>query len=360
VVTSSITGDHSHIAQTAYRMAQRRQIFLISLTGALAAMSVISVGIGAVSIPPLEVVKALTGVLNVDARTEAIIHSIRLPRLVLGVVAGAVLGICGAAMQAFFRNPLADPGLLGISNGAAAAAGAYIIFGHAAVAVMPPEFARFGLPAAAFMGSLAAIYVLFIFGRRHGSIASLQMLLAGIAISALAGSILAYMTFISTDQELRTINFWMLGSLGSATWDQIAPSVILGIIASFGLRRIAAPLNAYLLGEREAYHLGVDIEALKRRVILLVAVGVGAIVAITGVIGFIGLVAPHIVRLFTGTDHRVVLPGSALMGALLIVAADSAARTVAAPAELPIGVLTSLFGAPFFLWLLKTRRTAVS
>ncbi|MDX2266151.1 MAG: iron ABC transporter permease [Hyphomicrobiales bacterium] len=348
----------SSVAGVAQRAQRRRWAVIAVLAAGLAAASLISLGVGAVPVSPGEALRAAFGLGDVDPRAEAVVNAIRLPRLILGLAAGATLGLCGSAMQAFFRNPLADPGLLGVSNGAAVAAAAYIIFGSAAAGALPSVLAAFGLPAAAFCGGLAAIYALFAFGRRGGVISSAQMLLAGVAIGALAGSGLAYLTFISTDQQLRAITFWMLGSLGGATWEQLGPSCILGVAACMGLLRLAGPLNAYLLGEREAQHLGVDVEALKRSVILMVAVGVGAIVAVTGVIGFIGLVAPHMVRLFAGADHRVVLPGSALMGALLVVLADAAARTVVAPAELPIGVLTSLFGAPFFLWLLTRRSGA--
>lgn len=354
---ASVAGDDlARVAALAGAGARRRSVLLICLTVLLACASIASLGIGAVEIPIGDTARAVLGLGGVDTQTEAIIHVIRLPRLTLALAAGAVLGICGAVMQAFFRNPLADPGLLGISNGAALGAAISIVLGGGIAASLPAYLAIFQLPVAAFIGSFVALSGLFVFGRRNGVISSAQMLLAGIAISALAGSGVGYLTFLSTDEQLRTLTFWMLGSLGGATWDQIAPSVALSVSAAAGLLFFAGPLNAYLLGEREARHLGVNVEALKRAVILLVALGVGSSVAVTGAIGFIGLAAPHLVRMAAGADHRVVLPGSALAGALLIVVSDIIARTVVAPAELPIGVLTSLFGGPLFLWLLMSRR----
>jgi iron complex transport system permease protein len=287
-----------------------------------------------------------------SSQAAEIVRAIRLPRLVLGLCIGAVLGLCGAALQGLFRNPLADPGIIGIASGAALAAGLVIVAGHS---LAPAFFAWAGvyaLPLAAFAGSMAAILCIHALSRRAGGTSGASLILAGLAINAMAGGALGYLTFISSDEQLRQLAFWSLGSLGRITWTSLAPAALLMAIAALLMLREASALNAYLLGEREALHLGVDVERMKRRVVTLAALGVGAAVAVTGIIGFVGLAAPHIVRLFAGADHRIVLPGSALLGALLVLAADIVARIAVAPAELPIGVLTSALGGPFFLWLL--------
>src|SRR3989344_476062 len=242
--------------------------------------------------------------------------NIRLPRLLMGVAAGAGLGLAGALMQGLFRNPLADPGLVGVSSGAALAAA--------------DGGTRMGL-----------------------------MLLAGVAVNALALAGLGYLNFISTDEQLRNLQMWLLGSLGGARWSAVAlVGAIVAVACGLGLA-LARPLNAIALGEAQAALLGVPVERTKRLAVLVTALAVGAVTAATGIIGFIGLVAPHWVRLVAGPDHRVVLPGSALLGAALVLAADGVARTIVQPAELPLGVLTAFIGVPLFLAMLRQFRSKV-
>lgn len=288
---------------------------------------------------------------------DVIVWSIRLPRVLMGACVGAGLALCGAALQGMFRNPLADPGLIGVSSGAAAgAAGAVVarwalnpLFGW-----MPQSLL---LPAAAFVGGLIATTIVYRIATRGGRTSVATMLLAGIAVNAAAGSLIGLLTYAADEAELRSLTLWTLGSLGSADWSQLVVCAVCLAAAGWMLLRRADEFDALLLGEYEARDLGVDVASLERRIVVITAVVVGASVAFTGLIGFVGLVAPHIVRLWRGPSHRHVLALSMLLGAMLLVCADTAARTVVAPAELPIGIVTSLVGAPFFLYLLVRRRS---
>jgi iron complex transport system permease protein len=317
---------------------------------------------GAYAISPLQLWNVLLDMLGGSAQPtpeHLVFMNIRLPRLLLGVAAGAALGMSGALMQGLFRNPLADPGLIGISSGAALAAGMSIVLGSLWFPEMPRTLGSWTLVAMAFMGSLLVTTLVYVLSQQDGVTRVGMMLLAGVAINALAGAGLGYLTFLATDEQLRNIQFWLLGSLGGARWSAVALvlSMVVAVVGA-GLM-LARPLNAIALGEAQAALLGVPVERIKRLAVLLTALAVGAVTATTGIIGFIGLVAPHCVRLVAGPDHRIVLPGSALLGAALVLAADSAARTMVNPAELPLGVLTAFVGVPFFLLLLRHFRSRI-
>lgn len=339
----------------------RRARATLVLTGLLALLVVtflLSVGSGAVGIAPAEVMAILLGKAGLslpvayDSRQEAVLTAIRLPRVVLGVLVGGTLAVSGAAMQGLFRNPLADPGLLGVSSGAALAAVAVIVFGGTFGALSSP----WALPIAAFAGSLIATLIVYRLATVEGRTVVATMLLAGIAINALAGSGTGLFVFVADDTQLRDITFWSLGSLGGATWRSLffaAPFMVAAIVL---VPRLSRSLNAFLLGEAEAGHLGVSAQRTKLIIIVLTAAAVGAAVSVSGIIGFVGLVVPHLLRLMIGPDHRYLLTGSVLLGASLLLAADLLARTVVIPAELPIGVVTSVVGGPFFLWLLLRGR----
>ena len=276
-----------------------------------------------------------------DRLLRSVLLDIRLPRVLLSMTAGAALAVAGAAMQALFRNPLAEPGLVGISSGSALGAVCAIVAGAS------------GQPAvagAAFVGGLGATFLAYGAGRRYPGMAGL--LLAGIAINTLAGSAIGLCTYMATDSQLRDLTFWSMGSLAGANWRLLAffgPWTLL-LLAYFC--RCWRELNALLLGEREAAHLGFALAPLRRRLILAMALAVGPLVAVTGGIGFVGLVVPHLARMLLGAHHRYLLPASALGGALALTLADCAARLVVAPAELPVGLVTGLVGGPFFFWLL--------
>ncbi len=259
-------------------------------------------------------------------------------------------------MQGLFRNPLADPGLFGVSTGAALGAVAVIVLGGALVGGLDPAIRPFFLPLAAFAGGLLVTLIVQRIATRDGVIDIATMLLAGIAINALAGALLGIFTFVSNDQQLRELTFWMMGSLAAITWTSLLPAIGLIFLPAVLLPRMARVLDAMLLGESEAHYLGFNVDITKRSIIILTALITGAAVAVSGVIGFVGLVTPHLVRLAIGPDHRYLLPTSALLGGCLLLLADMAARTVVLPAELPIGIVTACFGGPFFLWLLARRR----
>ena len=281
-----------------------------------------------------------------------VVEAIRAPRALLGLAAGAALGAAGAAMQGFFRNPLADPALVGVSSGGALAAVAMIVLGAVALAPLVGVFGPFALPIVAFLGSLATVAAIYRISSIDGRVIVATMLLAGVAANALAYSGIGYLTFLADDQQLRTLAFWTLGSVGGATWGSALPAVALMLIATVALQSLARPMNCLLLGEADARHLGVDVEAVKRRAAVLTALGVGAATAVCGIVAFVGLVTPHLVRLMAGPDHRFVLPGSAVLGAALVLFSDLIARLAVQPAELPLGVVTAAIGAPFFFWLL--------
>jgi len=286
-----------------------------------------------------------------------VVEQIRAPRVLLGLVTGAALGAAGATMQGFFRNPLADPGLIGISGGGALAAVAVIVLGGGVLAPLTGLLGPYALPLAAFCGSLLTVALIYRISQLDGRVIVATMLLAGVAANALSGAGIGYMTFLADDQQLRSLTFWTLGTLGGASWAIVTEPVLLMLIAIAALMTLARPMNCLLLGESDARHLGVDVERTKRRAAVMTALGVGAATAVCGIIGFVGLVTPHLVRLMTGPDHRYVLPGSALLGAALILSADLIARLVVAPAELPLGVVTAFVGAPFFFWLLLRDKT---
>jgi iron complex transport system permease protein len=338
---------------------RRAAIVMLAALGALLAASVLAaVCIGAYRVTPLQVLAAFTrhSAVAEDStlqQVRAVLLNIRLPRVVLALAVGAGFGAAGSALQALFRNPLADPGLIGVSSGAALGAATLIVLGPGLVA----GSAGFGaLPIAAFAGALAVAALVYRLGASHGRLALPLLLLAGIAINALAGAAIGLLTYVADDAQLRSLTFWSLGSLGGAQWGMLGAVLPLALAGVVSLMRQRDALNALQLGETEAQHLGVPVHAVKRRVLVAAALCVGALVSCTGVIGFIGLVAPHCVRLACGPDQRVVMPGAMLVGAGLTVLADLAARTLAAPAEVPLGILTALLGAPFFLTLLWKRR----
>ena len=299
--------------------------------------------IGAFPIPALSLLQA-----NLTPQEQAVLNSIRLPRVLLAVIVGAALAVSGAALQGLFRNPLADPGLIGISSGAALAVALMIV----SIGPLPGILGLYGLSLAAFMGGLLTSIVIFRFAGLTGASSVTYILLAGIAINALASAGTGFLAYLSDDQELRTLTFWTMGSLGGALWPGVLICASLVIPATFVLYRNAQRLNILLLGESEARHLGVDSERLKRNIIICTAISVGAAVAVSGIIGFVGLVIPHLIRLTLGPDHRLLIPASALLGAIILIIADTVSRTLLAPAEIPVGIFTSLIGGPFFLWLL--------
>ena len=282
--------------------------------------------------------------------TKIVLLEIRLPRVILAALVGASLGISGAALQGLFRNPLADPGLIGVSAGAALGATLVIVLGSKFLGSF--MLGSFLLPLGAISGAMLVIMMLYLLTKGFGYQGVTYMLLVGIAVNAIAGVGIGILTFISTDSELRGLTFWTMGSFGGVTWPLLVPAIIIIMISVTSMMTVSRNLDLIQLGEPEAYRLGVDVKRLKYKIILSCAAAVGASVSLSGMIGFVGLVVPHLVRLFGGVNHNYLLPGSAFIGAALMITADMISRTMIQPAELPVGLITSAIGSPFFLWLI--------
>jgi heme transport system permease protein len=293
-------------------------------------------------------------------RDQTVIYNIRLPRMILGVLVGAALATSGLLMQGLFRNPLADPGLVGVSAGAGLGAVGIIVLGTTMLAPLTALLGIYSLQIASFIGGLITTFILYRVATKAGQTAIATMLLAGIAIGALAGAVTGVLVYLATDNQLRDLTFWGLGSLSGANWTKImasGPIIMAALIASSFL---AKGLNALTLGEATAGHLGLPVQRFKLAAIVAVAAATGASVAVSGGIGFVGIVVPHLLRLVIGPDHRYLLPASALLGASFLLMADAISRLVVAPAELPIGIVTAAVGGPFFLWILLARRNAIA
>ncbi|WP_412563944.1 FecCD family ABC transporter permease [Thalassobius sp. MITS945101] len=325
------------------------------LCAALALTMLLSLGWGAAD--ETDVLAALFG--DPTMRDEVIVWDIRMPRMLTGVLVGAALAVSGAVMQGLFRNPLADPGLVGVSAGAGFGAVSAIVLGGFLPAPVIAVVGHYLVPVAAFLGGWATTLLLYGIATRGGRTSVATMLLAGIALGALTGALTGLITYYATDDQLRDLTFWGMGSVAGASWAKFmasAPIILLTLIAAPFLARA---LNALALGEAAASHLGIDVQKMKRIAILTVAGSVGASVAVTGGIGFIGIVVPHLLRLVQGPDHRGLLVNAALLGGIILLLADAISRSIIAPAELPIGIVTAALGGPFFLWILLKNRNLV-
>lgn len=335
----------------------------LALGGLLAALALLwGSAHGAYAISPLQLwqvlVDAMTG--RTSASTEHLVFmNIRLPRLLLGAAAGAGLAMAGALMQGLFRNPLADPGLIGVSSGAALAAASTIVLGPLWLPALGFQLGSWTLAVSAFGGGVAVTWLIYRLSQSTGTTRVSLMLLAGIAINALAGAGLGFLSYVSNDEQLRNVQLWLMGSLGHARWASVVVVSSVVLLCGAAAMALARPLNALALGEAQAQLLGVPVERTKRYAVWVTALAVGAVTSATGMIGFIGLVAPHWVRMVAGPDHRVVLPCAALLGAALVLVADVVARTVVQPAEMPLGVLTALIGVPLFLLMLRQFKNKV-
>ncbi|MCD4561303.1 FecCD family ABC transporter permease [Lelliottia nimipressuralis] len=325
-------------------MPRRIILSLWGLALTLALMTLVATGFGALRLP-------VTLLWNgTDDALRQIWFTIRLPRVLLALVIGGSLALAGCVMQGLFRNPLADPGLLGISSGAACAVALWVVL----PVTLPALLMLYAPMLAAFLGALAATLVIFLLSQQRDSSLS-RLLLVGIAINALCGAAVGVLSWVSNDAQLRQLSLWGMGSLGSAQWSTLLAVTSLMIPTVLIIWRLAGALNLLQLGEEEAHYLGVDVRVVQRILLLCSALLVASAVAVSGVIGFIGLVVPHLMRMWLGSDHRAVIPGSVLAGAFLLLIADTLARTAVAPAEMPVGLLTSLLGAPWFLWLIFRR-----
>lgn len=321
----------------------------------------LSLCVGAYSISFQEIIAILGNFLRakeVDESSLFLIGQIRLPRIVLGLLVGAALAISGASIQIVFRNPLAEPGLIGVSSGAMFFAAGFIVLKEYLPFNLGLWGHYLGMSAAAFIGGLLATILVYRLSSKGGRTAVSIMLLAGVAITALGGGLTGVLIFYATEAQLRDITFWSFGSLSGANWGIVGLLTIVITIAIIGITKAAKQLEIMQLGDQEASYLGVEVEQVKRKVVVLVVLMVGVCVAFTGLIGFVGLMVPHLVRIYfkdASFVNNVVYTG--LLGAILLSLADTVARTIVAPAELPIGILTALLGAPFFLWLLVKQKS---
>ncbi|MDU4355523.1 MAG: iron ABC transporter permease [Phytobacter diazotrophicus] len=315
--------------------------YLWGLTVLLAGLTLMTSTVGAMQLPLASLWH------SGDEALRQIWLTIRLPRALLALVVGASLALSGCVMQGLFRNPLAGPGLLGVSSGAALAVACWLVL----PLTVPALVALYAPMLAAFLGSVGVMMVIFILSKTRDSSLS-RLLLVGIAINALCGALVGVLSWISNDAQLRQLSLWGMGGLGQAQWSTLAAAATLMVPSAVVVWRVAGQLNLLQLGDEEAHYLGVNVPMLQRLLLLCSALLVAASVAISGIISFIGLVVPHLMRLWLGADHRALVPGSVLAGAILLLIADTIARTVVAPAEMPVGLLTSVLGAPWFLWLI--------
>ena len=292
---------------------------------------------------------------NVSQQVKTILLDIRLPRICLAILIGAILAISGAVMQGLFRNPLAAPSLIGVSSGASVGASVVIVL--AGAWLQSNTASGLSLVAVgAFIGSFLVTVLVYRLSTSALGTSVTTMLLAGIAVSALAGAVSGLLSYYADNEMLRQISIWQMGNLSTANWQRVLVLAVVAILVLSLFPRESKSLNALLLGESEARHLGIDVQQVKRKLILLTTLGIGTAVAIGGMIGFVGLIVPHIVRLLIGPDHRWLLPASALAGGVLLLLADTIARIIIAPTELPTGILTAILGAPFFIMLLVQQR----
>ncbi|GLT18745.1 hemin ABC transporter permease [Vibrio zhanjiangensis] len=323
----------------------------------LALTTIVSVSVGPMDISFKDSVVSIFADSNqLPTQINLVIHEIRLPRTLLCIVVGAILAICGTVTQGLFRNPLAEPGIIGVSAGASLGGALAIVSFSQYNADYPNIINIVAVPLFAFFGAILATGLVYKLGTSKFGTSVTIMLLAGVAMTALSFAGLGYINFIANDQMLRDISLWQMGSLAGANWTSVILCTATLFLLVLYFTRNAMPLNALLLGEAEASHLGISVQKLKRSLMLCTAIGVGVAVSVSGMIGFVGLVIPHLGRMLGGPDHRTLIPISACMGALLLTFADMISRIVLAPTELPVGIITALIGAPFFIYLLFQQR----
>lgn len=332
--------------------ADHKALFAVLVGLSLVIAFFSSIAIGAVSLSLNDVVTALYARVasvqsdDIGRLNEAVVWDLRLSRVITAMIVGASLATCGAAMQGLFGNPLADPGIVGVSSGASL--GAIVV-----VVLQISTFGIWTLPVGAFVagvGTTFLIYALARPGKDGGD--NTKLLLVGIAVNAIGGAFAGYLTYLATAEQLQSLTFWSMGSLSGAKWITVAISLPPAVVGIWLLYRWSRPLDLLALGERQARHLGVDVTVLRRKLIFVTALLVAAAVSFSGTIGFVGLVIPHLFRLMIGPAHRLLIPFSAAGGALLVMLADLAARTLDPPSEVPIGVIMGSLGGPFFLWMI--------
>lgn len=343
-------------------MQNRLSIYLICSLLLLALLAVVSLYMGVYVFEKHSPVEILSGIINNDGSISDsdrfVMMDLRLPRIVMGILIGSALSVSGTCLQGMFRNPLATPDLLGITAGASLFAAITIVLG-AYIKPYVPEVLHFSLLSImAFIGALLTMMTVYRMSTVGGKTNVVVMLLTGVAITALGFAVMGLLIYTSKEEELRDLTFWNLGSLGGATWTK---NGILGVIIvvcySFLINKGKA-LNAMMLGEKDAEHLGIPVERIKKQIVILTALMIGSCVAFAGTISFVGLIVPYILRLIFRSNYHIILPLSAVFGSILLLTADTISRTIAPPSEIPIGILTAFMGAPIFITILiKSRKT---
>ncbi|HEY5857593.1 MAG TPA: iron ABC transporter permease [Aldersonia sp.] len=336
--------------------ASRATLTLVTLAVLLVVAAVVSACVGQVPTTPAEVLGSIAHRIGLDIGPmpahpvgEVTLWEVRFPRVALAIVVGAALGCSGALLQGVFANPLAEPGVIGVSSGAAVGAATVIVLGGAFVAT-------WSVATAAFAAGLITTLLVYVLARSEGRTEVVTLVLTGVAINAFAGGLIAFLVFVAEPNARDQVVFWQLGSLNGATWNAVAVVAPMALLGILGAQTIASKLDLRALGEGPARHLGVDVERLRQFAIVLVAILAASAVAFTGIILFVGLIVPHLMRMVVGPAHRILLPASALAGAIVLLLADLGARTLVPNADLPLGMLTALVGGPFFFWLLRRTR----
>ncbi|MEV6973961.1 iron ABC transporter permease [Kitasatospora sp. NPDC093806] len=342
-------------ARTRRRPRARTTLITLGLAAALLLCALLAAGIGAYRIPLGDILASAAHRLGLgghplDRVPESVLWNVRLPRVVLALLVGASLGCAGALMQGVFGNPLAEPAVIGVSSGGAVGAVGCIVLGL-------DVFGTWTVTVFAFATGLLTVFAVYAMSRSGGRSEVVTLLLTGVAVNAFCGALIGLFLFTADTAAISQVTFWQLGSLSQATWGKVLAVLPFALVGLALAPRHARRLDLLALGERSARHLGVDVERMRLTLITVVALLTAAAVAVSGIIGFVGLIVPHLLRMAAGPGHRFLLPASALGGAFVLVAADLAARTLAEPAELPLGVLTGLIGSPFFFWLLRRTRT---
>jgi iron complex transport system permease protein len=332
----------------------RWSLILLALGAGLFGSIVFALAIGPTSIPPLLITKILISrIINIHshwpAYLESIIIGVRLPRVLLGAVVGAALGIAGCSMQGMFRNPMASPYVTGIASSAAFGASLIIILG----------LGRGWIAPSAFLFSVSTAFLVYSMAKVRGKVPVGTLLLAGIAISLFFSALVSFTEYVAGEKELRQIVFWLMGGLWASNWNKLITILPLIFLGSMGIVFFSRDLNLLLMGEESALNLGVDVENVRKMVLVLASLVTASAVAACGVIGFVGVIIPHIMRILVGPDHRILLPSSFLAGAIFLIWTDTLARRIIAPTELPVGIITAILGVPFFLFLLRSRKKRI-
>ena len=346
-----------------------KKLFFLLLFLLLLTVITVSFVYGPVKISILQIIDILLNKLGINysisdnsftKMQSMVLLNIRLPRILLAILVGVGLGTSGAILQGLFRNPLVDPGFIGVSSGAAVGAMIAIMFSNFFTTFISENLISFMLPILAIIGSFVTTLMVYILSRVHNKTNIMAMLLSGIAINALSGALIGIFVSISSDSQLRSFTFWTLGGLDNADWFIVLLTGIVIVISLFFIFKIRSQLDIFMLGDAEAAHLGVDVEFLKKKIILISSLMVGISVSFCGMIGFIGLITPHLVRMLIGPNHQYLIPASALLGSLLLATSDIISKSIISPAQLPIGVVTSCIGAPFFIWLIYNQKKRLS